>query len=84
MIALILILSLVALVCGGIFFWIKGNNLSEDNPNNSDNEDNYHIFAILFWVAAFFFLLIICCLYNRIKLASRMIAATADFITDES
>ena len=41
------------------------------------------MWAIILWVLSALFLILIYCVFDRIKLASKMIAATADFITDE-
>ena len=82
MVATMLILSIVCLVGLGVFFWERNKALLEESQYNSDMAKDYRTTAIVFWVVAGVFLLLILCLCGRIRLATRMIAAAADFITD--
>jgi hypothetical protein len=81
MVAFVLIGSLGALVGLGVFFWQKYQSLISANTTVQTSTD-YKYVAIGLWVAAGILLLLIVLLYSRIKIATKMIAAAADFITD--
>lgn len=83
MITSILLLCFVALGLGGLFFYLKGKDIDDEDPVGDKTDNNYFLWAVILWCLSLLFLILIYCLYDWIKLASKMIAATADFITDE-
>ncbi len=82
MIMIMLFGSLAALAGFGVFSWYKYKALEDESVYNKELADNYKTTAIVFWVLAGIFFILVCCLVSRIKLAAKMIAAAADFLTD--
>jgi len=81
MVAFVLIGSIVALAGLGVFFWQRYKTFSIENPEMQGASD-YKWVAIGLWIATGVLLLLILMLYGRIRVATKMIAAAADFITD--
>lgn len=83
MITLMLVGSLTALILFGALSWKRYTNLIQESDYNKDTASTFKNTAIVLWVLAGIFLLLILCLISRIRIGAKMIAAAADFITDQ-
>ena len=68
-------------VLGWLFYQNYNDLLKDDNPHN-DNDTTYLYLSYAVWGVMALFVIMFCCLWTRIKLAARIIQATADYITD--
>ena len=82
MICIMLTGSIASLIAFGIFNWYEKLALERESVYNEELAKDYKITAIVSWVIAVIFLLLILCLLSRIKLAVKMISASANFIND--
>jgi hypothetical protein len=85
--ALVLITTVIILFMAGLtflayYFHKKYNDLKTDNDPHNDDQKTFLYLAIGVASIEVIFLMCFCCLWSRIKLAARIIEATADYITD--
>lgn len=82
MICIMITGSIGGLIGFGVFNWYEKIALEKESVYNEDLAYDFKVTAIVCWVVAGVLLLLVLCLISRIKLAAKMIAAAADFITD--
>lgn len=85
--ALVLISTVILLFMAGLtflayYFHKKYTDLQTDNDPHNDDQKTFLYLAIGVASIEVIFVMCFCCLWSRIKLAARIIEATADYITD--
>lgn len=73
---------IISMLSLGFFCLWNYNHIKNDDDPNTDNENYYLIAACIILGVTLVFMFLFCCLWDRIVLASRIIQATADYITD--
>lgn len=81
-VTIVLLLFTAALTLLGIFLYQTHLGLKTNDDPHDDDDKTYLYLCIAVFVIEFIFILCFCCLWSRIKLAARIIEATADYITD--
>jgi flagellar basal body-associated protein FliL len=82
LITLVIVFFMAGLTFLAFFFHKTYTELQEDDDPHNDSEKTYFYLAIITISVEAILLLCFCCLWSRIKLAARIIQATADYITD--
>lgn len=81
-VTLVIVLFIAALTVLGLFLYRTHLGLkTNDDPHDDDNK-TYLYLAIGVWAVEIILIMCFCCLWSRIKLAARIIEATADYLTD--
>jgi len=81
-VTLVIVFFLAALTFLAYFFHKTYTELQTDEDIHNDDEKTYLYLAIITAAVEAILILCFCCLWSRIKLAARIIQATADYITD--
>lgn len=81
-IALVIVLFIAGLTFLGYFFHKAYLDLKAKSINHDDPSKTYLYLAYGVWIVEGIFLILFCCLWSRLKLAGRIIQATADYLTD--
>lgn len=87
--AIVIILGMIiamiaALGLLGWMFFKNYRSLQEDKDPSNDNDKMYLYLSWVTWGVAGVLVCCFCCFFSQINLASKIIAATADYITDYS
>lgn len=84
---IIMVMMVAMIVALGLLGWMFYKNyrtLQTDNDPSNDNDKLYLYLSYGTWGVAAVLLCCFCCFYSQIHLASKIIGATADYITDYS
>lgn len=73
---------LISMVSLAFFCFWNFHHIRNDEDPSTDNENYYLIAGCLVLGITLIFIILFCCLWDRILLASRIVQATADYITD--
>lgn len=82
LITLVIVFFLGALTFLAYFFHQTYTELQNDDDPHNDDQKTFLWLAIITAAVEVILILCFCCLWSRIKLAARIIQATADYITD--
>lgn len=81
-ITMVIVFFLGALTFLTYYFHKTYNELQTDDDPHNDDQKTFLYLAIITASIEVIFIVCFCCLWSRIKLAARIIQATADYITD--
>lgn len=82
LISLVIVLFLAGMTFLTYYFHQAYNELQNDSDPHNDGEKTFLYLAIITASIEVILILCFCCMWSRIKLAARIIQATADYITD--
>lgn len=77
-----IVLFMAAITVLGVALYQTHLGLKTNDDPHDDDSMVYFYLTILVFAVEFILLLCFCCLWSRIKLAARIIEATADYLTD--